>query len=348
MTGLRLLVPVSESVTLRNTVAYVIHHALERTSETGGSASVHFVYPISERPTFDTEMEETETARTLLDRVAVWAEEDIGEHTDEVTIETAVVGSREYLFSPGDYADVLVRYARDHDLGSAVFDPGFTPLGTTPLLPPLEAEVQKAGLDVEEAAVQRERRSPPLVRRATIGQFLTLFGVSYVFYLLLAGSMATYELVTGAISASVVAVSLWRVSLTSPVRPVRTAKQIGRFGLYVLYLLWEIAKGNIHVAYVVLHPDLPIDPEIIEFDAAVWSSLSVTTFANSITLTPGTLTVDVSQRRFTVHALTRNTRDDLLAGGLERAVRFVFYGRAAMDIPSPLERARTNDGDEDR
>lgn len=344
LTGLRLLVPVSESVTLRNTVAYAIRQALERTSETGGPAAIHFVYPVSERPTFDSEMEETETARTLLDRVTVWAEEDIGENADEMTIETAVVGTREYLFGPGDYADVLVRYARNHDLGVAVFDPGFSPLGTTPLLPPLEAEVQQAGLEVEEAAVQRERQSPPLARRGTVAQFLTLFGVSYVFYLLLAGSVATYELVTGAISASVVAVALWRVSLTSPVRPVRTAKQLGRFALYVLYLLWEIAKGNLHIAYVVLHPELPIDPKVVEFDAAVWSAMSVTTFANSITLIPGTLTVDVSQRRFTVHALTRDTHEDLLAGGLERAVRFVFYGRAAMEIPSPRE--RTNDGDE--
>lgn len=343
LTGLRLLIPVSESATLRNTVAHAVRRALERSGETGESVAVHFVYPLSERPTFDREAEEAETAQTLLDRVTVWANEELGDN-EAVSIETAVVGADEYLFSPGDYADVLVQYAHSHDLDVAVFDPGFSPLGTTPLLPPLETEVEGAGLDVEEAPVQRERRSPPLVRRGTIAQFLALFGVSYGFYLLLAGSVATYELLTGAISAGVVAVALWQVSLTSPVRPVRTTKQLGRLLLYVLYLLWEIAKGSLHIAYVVLHPDLPIDPEVVEFDAAVWSSMSVTTFANSITLIPGTLTVDVSQRQFTVHALTPNTYEDLLSGSLERAVRFVFYGRAAMEIPSPRE--RMNDGDE--
>lgn len=338
MTSHRLLVPVSESPTLRNTVAYAIERALEHITETDESPSVHFVYPVSERLTFDAEPAEVKTGRTLLERITVWAEEDLGEDLDAVSIETALIGTREYLFSPGDYADIFVRYAREHDLGLALFDPGFNPLGTTPLLPPLQSEVRRAGLDVEEAAVQRERRSALLVRRATAAQFIALFGVSYVFYLTLAGSVAPYELATGAISAGVVAVALWGISLTTPIKPRRAIRQLGRFGLYVPYLLWEIVLANFHIAYVVLHPDLPIDPELVEFDAAVWSGLPVTTLANSITLTPGTLTVDVTRRHFTVHTLTRNARRGLFAGSLERAVRFVFYGWAAAHIPSPRER----------
>jgi len=365
VTDPRLLVPVSDSKTLRNTVAYAIQEALERAegTEPSGSddegaserngegenkeksereerpaATVHFVYPLAERLTFDADTEELETARTLLDRVGVWAEEDLGEDAGEVAVETAVIGTREYLFSPGDYADVIVRYAREHDLDVAVFDPGYAPLGTAPLLPPLEAEIRRRGLDVEEAPVRRERRSPLLVRRSTGAQFLGLFGISYLFYLLLAGSVAPFELVTGALTAGIVSVTLWGISLTTPIRPVRTVKQLTRFVLYVPYLLWEIVKANFAVAYVVLHPDLPVDPEVVEFDAAVWSVLPVATLANSITLTPGTLTVDVSRQHFTVHTLTQGSREGLFAGSLERAVRFVFYGLAAARIPSPIER----------
>jgi multicomponent Na+:H+ antiporter subunit E len=293
--------------------------------------------------TFDTETDETQTARTLLERVSVWAEEDRGDDQGAVTFETAMIGTQEYLFSPGDYADVLVQYARDHDLDLVVFDPGFNPLGTTPLLPPLGGEVRRAGLDIEQAPVQRERRSPLLVRRGTVAQYLALFGVSYGFYLLLAGSVAAFELVTGVISAGIVATALWGISLTTPVKPVRTGKQFVRFALYVPYLLYEIVKANVEIAYVVLHPDLPIDPEVVEFDAAVSSALPVTTLANSITLTPGTLTVDVSRRHFTVHTLTRNSREGLFSGALERAVRFVFYGRAAARIPSPVERRQAEE-----
>jgi multicomponent Na+:H+ antiporter subunit E len=339
----RIVVPVSRSDTLRNTVAHAIDRCLEDAS---GRATVHFVYPVSERLTYDVETGETREAREVLDRVTVWAEEDLGDDAESVTIETALVGTREYLFSPADYAGVLVEYANAHDLDRAVFDPGFNPLGTTPLLPPMEAEVERAGLDVEEASVQRERRSPLLVRSGTVAQFLALFGVSFLFYLVLAGSVAPFELATGAISASIVAVSLWGISLTTPVKVGRIGRQLARFALYVPYLLWEIVIANVQIAYVVLHPSLPIDPEVVEFDAAVWSALPVTTLANSITLTPGTLTVDVSRRHFTVHTLTGSARDALFEGKLERAVRFVFYGRSAASIPSPAERAKRDEEDE--
>ena len=345
MTGARIIVPVSESSTLRKTVAHAVGRLRERAEEGDGPAAIHFVYPLAERLGLGGETAESEGARTLLQRVAVWADEDLGEFADVVAVETAVIGTREYLFSPGDYADVIVRYARDHDVDVAVFDPGYNPVGTTPLLPPLEAEVEMAGLEVEEAPVTRERRRPQLVRRGTVAQFLTLFGATFLFYLFLAGSVAPFEVFTGAISATIVAVSLWGVSLTSPIRPGRTTGQLLRLLVYVPYLLWEVAKANVRIAYVALHPALPIDPEVVEFDAAVWSALPVATLANSITLTPGTLTVDVSRRHFTVHTLTRSSRADLMEGSLERAVRFVFYGRAAAGIPSPRERA-TEEGDD--
>jgi multicomponent Na+:H+ antiporter subunit E len=340
LTSSRLLVPVSVSDSLRDTVEYAVRQATEHADETSSPASIHFVYPVSERVTFDAKTDELETAESLLDRVRVWAEEDRGDDETALTVETAVIGTREYLFSPGDYAGVLVEYARSHDLDLVVLDSGFNPLGTTPLLPPMENEIRRAGIEVQQAATQRERRSPLLVRRGTLAQFFTLFGISYVFYLLLAGSVVTFELVTGAISAGIVSTALWGVSLTTPLRPVRTVGQLARLALYVPYLLWEIAKANVGIAYVVLHPALPIDPEVVEFDAAVWSALPVTTLANSITLTPGTLTVNVSRRHFTVHTLTPDAREDLFSGTLERAVRFVFYGRAAARIPSPLERRK--------
>jgi len=345
VTGAGLLVPVSESPTLRSTVAYALQEAVDRTEEGRASVAVHFVYPVSDRSSVGDGSPETERARDLLEKIPVWAEEDLGEAGEAVTVETTLVGTREFLFSPGDYAEVLTRYAREYDLDRAVFDPEFDPLGTTPLLPPLQSEVRRAGLDVTEAPVQRQRRSPLLVKRGTAAQFLALFGVSYLFYLLLAGSLATFELATGAITAGIVAVALWGVSLTTPVAPVRTGKRLARFVLYVPYLLWEVVVANVKIAYVVLHPDLPIDPQLVEFDAAVSSSLPVTTLANSITLTPGTLTVDVSRRHFTVHTLTRDSRADLFDGSLERAVRFVFYGLAAARIPSPSERT-TEEGEE--
>ena len=348
VTASRLLVPVSESVTLRNTVAYAVREALERAEEGGTSAAVHFVYPLSQRVTAIDDTGEISEARELLERVTIWAEEDLGDDVEAVSVATRILAEDEYLFSPRDYATVLETYARENGFDGVLFDPEYNPIGTTPLLPPLESEIRRAGLEVEEAPVERARRGTSLVRRTTVAQFLALFASTYLFYLLLAGSIVPFELATGAITAGLVSVTLWRVSLTAPLASGRTLRRLGRLGLYAPYLLWEITKANVEIAYVVLHPDLPIDPEMVEFDAAVWTPMSVTTLANSITLTPGTLTVDVTRRHFTVHALTAGSRDSLLAGGLERAVRFVFYGRAAARIPSPAERRETDEEGRER
>jgi multicomponent Na+:H+ antiporter subunit E len=326
------VVPVEESSTLRNTVGYVVKRAVESDSPT----TIHFVYPLSSRGTISGEYDR---ASDLLERIELWVEEDRGGAAERVSVETAVVGAEEYLFSPGDYADAIAEYAADEDVGHVVLDPEYQPTGSTPLLPALESEITGTGLAVEEAPVEREARRGRLVRRSGVGQFLLLFGLSAGFYLFLAGwSFAPYDLVTGAVSAAAVAATLWHISFTGAVRPRRLAAQSARLALYAPYLLWEIAIANLQIAYVVLHPSLPIDPKLVEFDADVWSTLPAATLANSITLTPGTLTVDVERRHFTIHSLTPGAREDLLDGGLERAVRFVFYGRSAARRPTPSER----------
>ncbi|MGB9963593.1 monovalent cation/H+ antiporter subunit E [Halobacterium hubeiense] len=335
-----LLVPVDDSVTLRKTVAYVA----ERAADADGRPTLHFVYPVSERVDTGDEGSEAASAADLLERVEVWVEEDLGD--DSVAVETAVVGQTEYLFNPGDYADVLVEYARRNGVETVVVDPEYNPLGMAPLLPPLERELESAGLTVELAPVERPTRRGPLTRTAGVGQFVVLFCSTYAFYLLVSGTLSPFDLATGAVTATVVSAILWRIATRGEVELGKLGGRLARFALYVPYLLWEIVKANIDIARVVLHPDLPIDPQLVEFDAAVWSELPATTLANSITLTPGTLTVDVTQRHFTVHSLTPGAREDLLAGGLERAVRFVFYGRRAMRLATPAERgARTDDAD---
>ncbi|MHB9285720.1 monovalent cation/H+ antiporter subunit E [Halobacteriales archaeon Cl-PHB] len=337
----RLLVPVAESVTLRETVAYAVSEA-RSAAAAGESAAVHFVYPESRRagdPAFDAA---SEADVELLERVDVWAETDLQDADppldDRIEVETALVGRNRYLFSPGDYADVLADYAAANDLGRVVIDPEYNPVGTSPLLDPLETALERTGLAVEEAPVERQARRGALVTPSGLQQYLVIFATSYLFYLLLAWVGGVVDWLTGAVSAGIVALVLGRVSLRQPLHPIRTLRRFVRFVVYLPYLLWEILKANVAIAWVILHPRLPIEPRLVGFRAAVWDDLPVTTLANSITLTPGTLTVDVTDREFYVHSLTAGTRDDLFDGGLERAVRFVFYGRAASRIPSPRER----------
>ncbi len=62
---------------------------------------------------------------------------------------------------------------------------------------------------------------------------------------------------------------------------------------YLVKFTWELIKANFHVAYIVIHPLLPIKPGIVKVRTKLKRDSALTMLANSITLTPGTLTVDV-------------------------------------------------------
>lgn len=64
---------------------------------------------------------------------------------------------------------------------------------------------------------------------------------------------------------------------------------------YFLLLVWKIIKANLDVAYRVIHPKLPIRPGIVKVKTRLRSEVALTYLANSITLTPGTFTVDIDQ-----------------------------------------------------
>ncbi|MEF8786766.1 MAG: monovalent cation/H+ antiporter subunit E [Haloarculaceae archaeon] len=336
--GERLLVPVSESATLRATVGYAVESALESSSPSA-PATIRFVYIHS--PRLDDDLEDREHAEELLSRVSVWAEEDAGDHEAELRIETTSVGGEEYIFGPSDIAALLESEITSQRTDRIVLDPEYDPGIGAPLLRPLEVELaRETSVSVEEAPVEPPTRRVPLLRQQTAVGAGALFGLSFIFYHVLGGTFDLFDIVTGTISATIVAVSLARVSLNR--RPNGNSfLRLGRGILYIPYLLYEIVLANIVVAAVILNPRLPIDPRMTRVRARLVGPLPVTTLANSITLTPGTLTVRVRGQDLVVHTLVPWARDGLFDGSLERAVRFVFYGRAAMAVPSPLERDET-------
>jgi len=351
--GRRMLVPVEESRTLRDTVAHAVSAALEAATP-GHAVEVHFVYVVVGRSIETLATGGEAPHRELLDQVRVWAESDLEDATagdedelPEVRFETAAIATDRYLYGPTDYAEELVAYAGDHDVTRVIVDPEYEPVGSSALLRPLEAELAVRGLDVETAPVDRPTRRRPFPPGRGLLQFFSLFGAAFAFYLVLAWAGSLLDVFTGLISAAVVAIALSRVSLTRPIPPRTALWRLARFSLYVPYLAYEVTKANVALAAVILDPKLPIDPSVVRFRAAVWGGLPVTTLANSITLTPGTLTIDVGNREFIVHTLTRGARADLLEGGLERAVRFIFLGRAAARIPSPREREDREEAGED-
>lgn len=99
------------------------------------------------------------------------------------------------------------------------------------------------------------------------------------------------------------------------------AMRFGRrlFG-YWLWLAKEVVKSSLDVARIVLSPSLPISPKVVKIKAGCEHPVDQAILANSITLTPGTLALDVYDGEITVHALTRAGADELRRGEMDRRV----------------------------
>ncbi len=150
-----------------------------------------------------------------------------------------------------------------------------------------------------------------------IAQALLLFA----FWLLLSGHYSAWLVGSGAVSALVVAF-LVRIAGISDSEGLPVERLIGGF-LYWPWLFGEIVKSTLAVTRIILDPRLPISPRLIRAPIGPKTAVGVATYANSITLTPGTITVEVDRRRgeLVVHALTDASASDLLTGEMDRRVR---------------------------
>ena len=109
--------------------------------------------------------------------------------------------------------------------------------------------------------------------------------------------------------------------------------------VYVALFLRELATANIDVAYRVLAPSMPIRPAVVELPLRVESDLAITTIANSITLTPGTLTMDYDDDTNTIyiHTIAGRDRDSVvepIRAWEDYAIR-IFGEDAAPSDPAP-------------
>jgi len=98
----------------------------------------------------------------------------------------------------------------------------------------------------------------------------------------------------------------------------------GRFLLRLMrYWAWlarEVVRSSLEVTRIVLSPRLPISPTVVEFETRCKLQLDQAIVGNSITLTPGTLTIQIADGHFVVHALTEAGARDILSGDMDRRV----------------------------
>jgi len=88
-----------------------------------------------------------------------------------------------------------------------------------------------------------------------------------------------------------------------------TPKAFFYTGVYLLVFFWDLVKSNIHVALIVLKPSLPINPGIVKTKTVLKSKMARMILTNSITLTPGTLTVDIEDDILYIHWIDVESED---------------------------------------
>ena len=181
------------------------------------------------------------------------------------------------------------------------------------------------------------------VGTSQIKHFIVLTAVLFAFWILLSGKMEAKYLVIGFLTSLI---SVW-VTLPLLRLPSETNKgyyypfdfPYFRYAFYWLWLLKEIIKANIDIAMVVLSPKLPINPQIVEFKRSMSNPIAHVTLANSITLTPGTITMDVADGVYTIHALTDGAGEALENGQGEMMVRISrIFGEKVEGEPAKQRR----------
>ncbi len=163
-------------------------------------------------------------------------------------------------------------------------------------------------------------------------RFAVTTSILLAFWLLLSGYLDAFHVISGILSSLLVAYLSSELLLPGKAPMGTRLRRLGRFLAYLPWLLYQIFKANLDVAYRVLHPRLPIDPRIVRFKTDLKEDVAIATLANSITLTPGTVTIRAERGRgFVVHAITKEAAESLLEGEMQRRVAAI-EGRSEDDV----------------
>lgn len=146
--------------------------------------------------------------------------------------------------------------------------------------------------------------------------FLALFGL----WLALSGKFEPLFVILGLFSCVFVLIVALRMDVVDDEGQLYDHLRLHRVPSYWLWLLWEIIKSNLDVTLRILDPKLPISPSIAPLPASQRSELGRVIYANSITLTPGTITISLDATDVLVHSLTLTAEQNLVNGEMGQRV----------------------------
>lgn len=158
-------------------------------------------------------------------------------------------------------------------------------------------------------------------------KYLATFIVLFVIYLFLA-PLEVYDIILGAgvsavLSAIIVRLVDYKVDFLLPVKLVKFLV------IYIPVFIWKLILANFDVARRVLSPKIPLNPGIVKIHTDLKGDFGKLTLANSITLTPGTLSIDIEDDYLYVHAIdvkgkTPEENKELISGSFEKILGGIF------------------------
>jgi multicomponent Na+:H+ antiporter subunit E len=158
--------------------------------------------------------------------------------------------------------------------------------------------------------------------------FVWLLVATFILWLALTSKLDWQELICGILVCLIV--SLFGAHIYSKLGlPQLTLNGIVFSLVYIIVLLWEIIKANFDVAYRVIHPKMPIRPGIVVIKTRLKSDIAKMILANSITLTPGTFTLDIIGDKLLIHWINVKTEDidkatKMIGQRFEKYLRVIF------------------------
>lgn len=155
-------------------------------------------------------------------------------------------------------------------------------------------------------------------------RYIYTFLIMMGFWVLLSGKFDLFHLTLGVLSSALVSYLSADILMHDTGKKDRLAIAF-RFLAYIPWLLYQIVLSTIHVSFLALHPRMldNIDPTIVTFKSRLQSNVARVALANSITLTPGTITIRVEGDIFYVHAISRKAAAGL-PGEMEDRLARVF------------------------
>jgi multicomponent Na+:H+ antiporter subunit E len=159
-------------------------------------------------------------------------------------------------------------------------------------------------------------------------RYVTLFILSLIFWLLLTFEFTVPNIIVGTVSSIICSLFFGKVFVTNVYKLLQPQRYFW-FIIYLFVFIWECLKANLDVAYRVLHPAMPIRPGIVKVKTTLKSDMAKMLLANSITMTPGTISVDIIDDNLYIHWIYIRSEDPevytgIITGAFEKYIKRII------------------------